>query len=111
MTVVQVISFGGMEAIADMILPMMNAIRMVWIISRYYGNDERMNDLFERIALEIGNRAEANIDVKVHQSNPHLPFLDKVTTLTRASSIVRTLTDGCAVNIVTPCLMLPAGAV
>ena len=43
---------------------MMNALRMVWVISRHYSDDARMGSLFARIANEIGNRAEIAIDVK-----------------------------------------------
>lgn len=43
----------------------MNALRMVWIISRYYSDDMRMGALFKRIGQEIGDRVEAAIDVKV----------------------------------------------
>lgn len=32
---------------------MMNAIRMVWVISRHYNTDERMVPLMELIAEEI----------------------------------------------------------
>ena len=43
----------------------MNALRMVWIISRYYSDDMRMGALFKRIGQEIGDRVEAAMDVKV----------------------------------------------
>jgi hypothetical protein len=41
---------------------MMNALRMVWIISRHYSDDARMGSLFARIANEIGNRVEMAVD-------------------------------------------------
>jgi dynein heavy chain len=31
------ISSGALSAVADGLLPLMNALRMVWIMSRYYG--------------------------------------------------------------------------
>ena len=43
----------------------MNALRMVWIISRYYSDDMRMGALFKRIGHEIGDRVEAAVNVKV----------------------------------------------
>jgi len=35
---------------------MMNALRMVWIISRHYNRDERMVPLMEMIAWELAER-------------------------------------------------------
>eukprot|EP00892_Ulva_mutabilis_P000670 jgi/Ulvmu1/10603/UM065_0059.1 len=43
---------------------MMNALRMVWIISRHYSDDERMGDLFRRIASMLAFRVEEHIDLK-----------------------------------------------
>jgi dynein heavy chain len=44
---------GSMTSVIDMLPSMMNAIRMVWVISRNYNTDERMVPLMERIAWEI----------------------------------------------------------
>ncbi|XP_069071115.1 dynein axonemal heavy chain 10 [Pleurodeles waltl] len=46
----------GFNIVVDTIPSMMNAIRMVWIISRHYNKDERMVPLMERIAWEISER-------------------------------------------------------
>uniref|UniRef100_A0A8C5M6C0 Dynein heavy chain tail domain-containing protein n=1 Tax=Leptobrachium leishanense TaxID=445787 RepID=A0A8C5M6C0_9ANUR len=46
----------GFNVVLDTIPPMMNALRMVWIISRHYNKDERMVQLMERIAWEIAER-------------------------------------------------------
>ncbi|XP_078523750.1 dynein axonemal heavy chain 10 isoform X2 [Lissotriton helveticus] len=46
----------GFNIVVDTIPSMMNAIRMVWIISRHYNKDERMVALMERIAWEIAER-------------------------------------------------------
>lgn len=43
---------------------MMNAIRMVWVISRYYKRDECMTPLLERIAWEISNKVSTAIHIK-----------------------------------------------
>jgi dynein heavy chain len=43
---------------------MMNAIRMVWIISRHYNTDERMVPLVERIAHEIADKVQAEINIQ-----------------------------------------------
>lgn len=54
-----------LPAILDTLPPTMNALRMVWIISRYYSDDMRMGALFKRIGQEIDDRVEAAIDVQV----------------------------------------------
>lgn len=59
------ITNGPLPGILDTLPPMMNALRMVWIISRHYSDDVRMGMLFHRIAVEIGDRVEAAIDVQV----------------------------------------------
>jgi dynein heavy chain len=41
----------------------MNAIRMVWIISRHYNRDERMVPLMARIAWEISNKVLNTVDI------------------------------------------------
>ena len=56
---------GPLEGIADVLPPLMGALRMVWIISRHYGDDERMGTLFGRIAAQIGDRIEAAVSLKV----------------------------------------------
>ena len=42
---------------------MMNALRMVWIISRHYSDDAKMGALFCRIAQVIGNRVEESTSI------------------------------------------------
>ncbi|KAL9651290.1 hypothetical protein ABK040_001243 [Willaertia magna] len=44
---------GSLTQIFDTLPSMMNAIRMVWVISRYYNTDKRMIPLMELIAQEI----------------------------------------------------------
>ena len=41
-----------------------HAFRMVWIISRYYSDDQKMGSLFTSIGREIGDRVEGSIDLK-----------------------------------------------
>ena len=43
---------------------MMNALRMVWIISRHYNSDERMVPLMERIAWELAERVARVVQVR-----------------------------------------------
>ena len=42
----------------------MNAIRMVWIISRHYNRDERMVPLMARIAWELSNKVANLISIR-----------------------------------------------
>ena len=44
------IASGKLSSIQETIPPMMNAIRMVWIISRHFNRDERLVPRMERIA-------------------------------------------------------------
>ncbi|CAG9462277.1 unnamed protein product [Pedinophyceae sp. YPF-701] len=52
-----------LSVVLDTLPPMMNALRMVWIISRHYSNDLRMGSLLERIAQEIHSQVSSKIDV------------------------------------------------
>lgn len=38
---------------ADTIASLMNALRMVWVTSRHFTTDERMQNLMERIAYQV----------------------------------------------------------
>lgn len=42
----------------------MNAIRMVWIISRHYNRDERMVPLMARIAWELSNKVSNIVNIR-----------------------------------------------
>ena len=59
---------------------MMNALRMVWIISRHYNRDERMVPLMERIAFELAERVARVINVRTLFKWVHLVvvFIDFV---------------------------------
>ncbi len=49
----------------------MNAIRMVWIISRHYNRDERMVPLMSRIAWELSNKVINIVNIKtILRENP-----------------------------------------
>ena len=43
---------------------MMDALRMVWIISRHYNTEERMMPLMELISIQICEKVAAKIDVR-----------------------------------------------
>ncbi|NXE72085.1 DYH10 protein, partial [Cochlearius cochlearius] len=53
----------GFDVVLDTIPSLMNALRMVWIISRHYNKDERMVPLMERIAWEISTRVYKVVDL------------------------------------------------
>ena len=44
--------------VIDTLPSMMNALRMVWIISKHYNRDERMVPLMEMIAWELAERVQ-----------------------------------------------------
>ncbi len=50
--------------ILDTLPAMMNALRMVWVISRHYNTDERMVPLMERIAWELCQRVARVVNVR-----------------------------------------------
>lgn len=49
----------------EIIFLMMNVLRMVWIISRYYNRDERMVLLMERIVWEFSERVVKIVNVRI----------------------------------------------
>lgn len=49
----------------EIIFLMMNVLRMVWIISRYYNRDERMVSLMERIVWEFSERVVKIVNVRI----------------------------------------------
>ncbi|CAH1801914.1 unnamed protein product [Owenia fusiformis] len=51
-------------SVIETIGSMMNALRMVWIISRHYNRDERMVPLMERIAWELAERVARVINIR-----------------------------------------------
>uniref|UniRef100_A0A383W4S5 Dynein-1, subspecies f n=1 Tax=Tetradesmus obliquus TaxID=3088 RepID=A0A383W4S5_TETOB len=59
------VSSGPLAGILDTLPPLMNALRMVWIISRHYSDDARMGALFARIATELSDRVDGA--VMLHQ--------------------------------------------
>ncbi|NXJ08832.1 DYH10 protein, partial [Odontophorus gujanensis] len=51
------------NVVLDTISSLMNALRMVWIMSRHYNTDERMVPLMERIAWEISKQVCKSVDL------------------------------------------------
>lgn len=58
------ITNGTLVQILDTLPSMMNALRMVWVISRHYKEDHRMEPLMERIAWEVANRVSTMINMR-----------------------------------------------
>lgn len=61
----QAISSGPFSAIGDTLTPLLAALRMVWVISRHYSDDERMSSLLQRVAFAIAERCVDAVDLKV----------------------------------------------
>lgn len=55
------ISSGPFTGILDTLPLLMNALRMIWIISRYYSDDAHMGGLFARIGIELCDRVNGAI--------------------------------------------------
>lgn len=55
---------AGFNIVLETIPSMMNALRMVWIISRHYNRDERMVPLMERIAWELSERVAKTVNIR-----------------------------------------------
>ena len=55
---------ASFHVVSETIPSMMNALRMIWIISRHYNKDERMVPLMERIAFELSDRVNKVINIK-----------------------------------------------
>ncbi|ORX45970.1 hypothetical protein BCR36DRAFT_332447 [Piromyces finnis] len=63
---------GSLSSVTDSLPSLMNAIRMVWIISRHYNRDERMVPLMARIAWELSNKVTNLVNVKtILRENPN----------------------------------------
>ncbi|RKO94122.1 dynein heavy chain and region D6 of dynein motor-domain-containing protein [Blyttiomyces helicus] len=61
---------GSLSSVQDSLPSLMNAIRMVWIISRHYNRDERMVPLMSRIAWELANKVANIVNVKTILREP-----------------------------------------
>ncbi|KAL7749213.1 hypothetical protein RI367_005365 [Sorochytrium milnesiophthora] len=61
---------GSLSSVQDSLPSLMNAIRMVWIISRHYNRDERMVPLMSRIAWDLASKVANVIDVRTVLKGP-----------------------------------------
>ncbi|NWV46722.1 DYH10 protein, partial [Daphoenositta chrysoptera] len=53
----------GADVISHTIPSLLNALRMVWVMSRHYNKDERMVPLLQRISWEISARVRKAVDL------------------------------------------------
>lgn len=74
------IASGSLQAVADALPPMMSAIRMIWVISRYYGDDVRMSNLLERISHSLQDRLRASIHCGALFQGPAGEAIQRVST-------------------------------
>eukprot|EP01105_Mastigella_eilhardi_P016134 TRINITY_DN3695_c0_g1_i1.p1 TRINITY_DN3695_c0_g1~~TRINITY_DN3695_c0_g1_i1.p1 ORF type:complete len:4489 (-),score=1285.68 TRINITY_DN3695_c0_g1_i1:87-13553(-) len=61
---------GTIQSITDTLPSMLDAVKMVWIISRHYSKDENMTPLMERIAWEIRNQVSKVINIQTILQEP-----------------------------------------
>ena len=54
---------ADLNTAAEIIPSVMNALRMVWIISRHYNTDQRMVPLMERVAWLIADKVARRVDI------------------------------------------------
>ncbi|EFJ08822.1 hypothetical protein SELMODRAFT_131043 [Selaginella moellendorffii] len=73
------IAGGALPRVLETMNPMVNALRMVWIISRHYSDDARMGSLMERIAHQIAEKVSSEIDLKTLFTVPAESAVSKLT--------------------------------
>ncbi|KAI9102678.1 dynein heavy chain and region D6 of dynein motor-domain-containing protein [Phlyctochytrium arcticum] len=61
---------GSLSSVQDSLPSLLNAIRMVWIISRHYNRDERMVPLMSRIAWELANKVANIVNIRTIFRDP-----------------------------------------
>ena len=67
------IAGSPVPGIPQMLLPMFNALRLVWAISTHYSDDTHMCALLQRIANAVCDRAQQNIVIQARPQSPELP--------------------------------------
>lgn len=55
---------AGIDVISNIIPSLLNALRLVWIMSRHYNKEERMVPFLERISWEISARVRRVVDLQ-----------------------------------------------
>ena len=79
------ISTGSLLTIIDTIPSMMNALRMVWIISRHYNTDERMVPLMSLIARDLSTRVGESVTVQ----SLELPSSEAISKIEEGAAVLR----------------------
>ncbi|KAH8871924.1 Dynein heavy chain 10, axonemal [Schistosoma japonicum] len=80
------LTFGNrIESLIDIIHPIVQTFHMIWVLSRYYNQDENMIQLFERTALTITNRVIQTVDF------PNLFQLDINQSITLMKTVINLL--------------------
>ena len=69
---------GTLLQILDTLTPMTNALRTVWVISRHYSDDNKMGNLMEKIANQIADRVESEINVRNLFKKPAMIALQEI---------------------------------
>ena len=69
---------GTLLQILDTLTPMTNALRTVWVISRHYSDDNKMGNLMEKIANQIADRVESDINVRLLFKKPAVIALQEI---------------------------------
>ncbi|KAJ2996626.1 Dynein heavy chain 10, axonemal [Globomyces sp. JEL0801] len=72
------IVIGSLASVEDSLMSLMNAIRMVWIISRHYNRDERMVPLMSRIAWELSNKVSNIVNIQTILREPSTETKKKI---------------------------------
>ncbi|KAF8569239.1 hypothetical protein P879_02503 [Paragonimus westermani] len=64
------LTFGtSFAVVGDTLEPLMQALHMIWVLSRYYNRDENMVPLMERIATVIAEKVSDGVDVHMLLQN------------------------------------------
>jgi len=74
------INSGNLNTIIETIPSMMNSLRMIWIVSRYYGKDGRLAGLMQLIAKEIAEKVSEALKVHTLLKKPPteaIPLINK----------------------------------
>ncbi|KAL0227597.1 hypothetical protein RCL1_003741 [Eukaryota sp. TZLM3-RCL] len=73
------LTHAPLQTIIDGIPSLINALRMVWIISRHYNTDSRMRPLFERISWQLCYRVKNSLKLSHRLHKPNLtPISEKL---------------------------------
>ena len=65
------IESGNLSSILEIIPSMMNAMRMIWIVSRHYNTEERMLPLLDLIAVELAEKVISETTLIILYSQNH----------------------------------------